>query len=143
MNLDRVSSGNNVPDEINVIIEIPAHSDPVKYEVDKDISKLLDDYFQEYPNQPFILSAVSKKSLRSVVEFTPETEINIDMLELANRLDIPSALNQMLTHVPIGALSGELALLHQAISMDVKNLVRHSDLLARYMYLRNINTLLS
>ena len=31
MNLDRVSSGDNIPDEINVIIEIPAHSDPVKY----------------------------------------------------------------------------------------------------------------
>jgi inorganic pyrophosphatase len=35
MNLDRVTPGNNTPDEINVIIEIPAHSDPVKYEVDK------------------------------------------------------------------------------------------------------------
>ena len=36
MNLDRVCSGDNIPDEINVIIEIPAHSDPVKYEVDKE-----------------------------------------------------------------------------------------------------------
>jgi inorganic pyrophosphatase len=35
MNLDRVSSGKNIPDEINVIIEIPANADPVKYEVDK------------------------------------------------------------------------------------------------------------
>lgn len=35
MNLDRVTPGNHVPDEVNVIIEIPAHSDPVKYEVDK------------------------------------------------------------------------------------------------------------
>jgi inorganic pyrophosphatase len=34
MNLDRVPSGSNVPDDINVIIEIPAYSDPVKYEVD-------------------------------------------------------------------------------------------------------------
>lgn len=30
MILDRVSSGSNVPDDINVIIEIPSHSDPVK-----------------------------------------------------------------------------------------------------------------
>lgn len=37
MNLDRVTPGNNMPDEINVIIEIPAHSGPVKYEVDKDL----------------------------------------------------------------------------------------------------------
>ena len=35
MNLDRVDSGKNVPDDINVIIEIPSHSDPVKYEVNK------------------------------------------------------------------------------------------------------------
>ena len=36
MNLDRVSSGKDLPNEINVIIEIPANSDPVKYEVDKE-----------------------------------------------------------------------------------------------------------
>lgn len=35
MILDRVSSGDNPPDEINVIIEIPANAEPVKYEVDK------------------------------------------------------------------------------------------------------------
>ena len=36
MNLDRVTSGDNIPDEINVIIEIPANAEPVKYEVDKE-----------------------------------------------------------------------------------------------------------
>jgi len=36
MNLDRVASGDNIPNEINVVVEIPAHSDPVKYELDKD-----------------------------------------------------------------------------------------------------------
>ena len=35
MNLDRVSSGRDVPNEINVIIEIPAYADPVKYELDE------------------------------------------------------------------------------------------------------------
>lgn len=35
MNLDRVIPGDKIPDEFNVIIEIPANSDPVKYEVDK------------------------------------------------------------------------------------------------------------
>jgi len=45
MNLDRVSSGNNVPDEINVIIEIPSHSDPVKYEVDKETGAMFVDRF--------------------------------------------------------------------------------------------------
>ncbi|HEY5601630.1 MAG TPA: inorganic diphosphatase [Gammaproteobacteria bacterium] len=45
MNLDRVSSGNNVPDDVNVIIEIPAHSDPVKYEVDKETGAMFVDRF--------------------------------------------------------------------------------------------------
>lgn len=45
MNLDRVSSGGDVPNEINVIIEIPAHSDPVKYEVDKNTGAMFVDRF--------------------------------------------------------------------------------------------------
>ena len=50
MNLDRVSSGKNIPDEINVIIEIPTHSDPVKYEVDKVSGYLRLDRPQKYSN---------------------------------------------------------------------------------------------
>ncbi len=45
MNLDRVSSGENCPDNINVIIEIPSHSDPVKYEVDKNTGAMFVDRF--------------------------------------------------------------------------------------------------
>ena len=45
MNLDRVNPGNNLPDEFNVIIEIPAHSDPVKYEVDKETGAMFVDRF--------------------------------------------------------------------------------------------------
>jgi inorganic pyrophosphatase len=45
MNLDRVTSGKDVPHDINVIIEIPAHSDPVKYEVDKETGAMFVDRF--------------------------------------------------------------------------------------------------
>lgn len=45
MILDRVPSGQNVPHDINVIIEIPSHSDPVKYEVDKDTGAMFVDRF--------------------------------------------------------------------------------------------------
>jgi len=45
MILDRVDSGTNVPEDINVIIEIPSHSDPVKYEVDKDTGAMFVDRF--------------------------------------------------------------------------------------------------
>ena len=45
MILDRVPSGQNVPYDINVIIEIPSHSDPVKYELDKETGAMFVDRF--------------------------------------------------------------------------------------------------
>jgi len=45
MGLMRVATGRNVPDEINVIIEIPMHGEPVKYEVDKETGALFVDRF--------------------------------------------------------------------------------------------------
>ncbi len=43
MNIDKLSIGKNAPEEVNVIIEIPAHTGPVKYEVDKDSGALMVD----------------------------------------------------------------------------------------------------
>ncbi len=45
MNLDRVSPGDNAPNEINVIIEIPAYKEPVKYEIDKSTGAMFVDRF--------------------------------------------------------------------------------------------------
>lgn len=45
MGLMRVCSGRDVPNEINVIIEIPMHGEPVKYEVDKETGALFVDRF--------------------------------------------------------------------------------------------------
>ncbi len=45
MSLNAVSTGRDIPHEINVIIEIPAHSDPVKYEVDKESGAIFVDRF--------------------------------------------------------------------------------------------------
>jgi inorganic pyrophosphatase len=45
MNLDRVGSGRSVPDDFNVIIEIPMNADPIKYEVDKETGALFVDRF--------------------------------------------------------------------------------------------------
>jgi inorganic pyrophosphatase len=45
MNMDNISVGKDVPNQINVIIEIPAHGGPIKYEVDKDSGALLVDRF--------------------------------------------------------------------------------------------------
>lgn len=43
MSLDRVPAGSNVPDNVNVIIEIPMNSDPIKYEVDEDTGAIFVD----------------------------------------------------------------------------------------------------
>lgn len=40
MNLDHVTSARSLPDDFNVIIEIPMNADPIKYEVDKDTGAL-------------------------------------------------------------------------------------------------------
>ena len=45
MILDRVTPGKDVPNDINVIIEIPQHGDPVKYEVDKETGAMFVDRF--------------------------------------------------------------------------------------------------
>ncbi|MBT0586856.1 inorganic diphosphatase [Alteromonas oceanisediminis] len=45
MSLNMVPAGKKLPDEVNVIIEIPAHADPVKYEVDKDSGAMFVDRF--------------------------------------------------------------------------------------------------
>lgn len=49
MSLNNVPAGKNVPDEINVVIEIPANSDPIKYEVDKDTGAIFVDRFMATP----------------------------------------------------------------------------------------------
>ncbi|MCH9746226.1 MAG: inorganic diphosphatase [Proteobacteria bacterium] len=46
--LKPVSAG-NLPDEVNVIIEIPANSSPVKYEIDKETGAMFVDRFISTP----------------------------------------------------------------------------------------------
>lgn len=45
MSFLQVSSGKDVPNDVNVIIEIPMHAEPVKYEVDKTSGALFVDRF--------------------------------------------------------------------------------------------------
>lgn len=53
MSLNLVPSGKDLPHDFNVIIEIPANGDPVKYEVDKESGALFVDRFMgtsmQYP----------------------------------------------------------------------------------------------
>ena len=53
MSLNKVTLGVDAPHTIDVIIEIPAYSDPVKYEIDKETGALVVDRFMgtamQYP----------------------------------------------------------------------------------------------
>ena len=65
MSLDRVCSGVDCPNDIYVIVEIPSHSDPVKYEVDKDSGAMFVDRFMttamHYPcNYGYVPHTLSK-----------------------------------------------------------------------------------
>lgn len=45
MSLKHVGPGKNAPEEVNVVVEIPANTGPVKYEVDKDTGAVFVDRF--------------------------------------------------------------------------------------------------
>jgi inorganic pyrophosphatase len=45
MSLDRVPAGTDVPNDCNVVIEIPMHGEPIKYEVDKETGAVFVDRF--------------------------------------------------------------------------------------------------
>lgn len=45
MNVEQLTAGEQVPEQFNVVIEIPERSDPVKYEVDKATGALVVDRF--------------------------------------------------------------------------------------------------
>lgn len=64
MDINKLSSGKNAPHEINVIIEVPMGSAPIKYELDKDSGFLFVDRFiqasMNYPcNYGFIPHSLS------------------------------------------------------------------------------------
>jgi inorganic pyrophosphatase len=45
MQFEKVPSGNDVPNDFNVIIEIPMNADPIKYEIDKESGAVFVDRF--------------------------------------------------------------------------------------------------
>jgi len=49
MSLNDVPAGKSLPDDFNVIIEIPANADPIKYEIDKDSGAIFVDRFIAAP----------------------------------------------------------------------------------------------
>ena len=49
MRIDAIAIGQNPPDDINVIIEVPVGGEPIKYEMDKEAGTLVVDRFLHTP----------------------------------------------------------------------------------------------
>jgi inorganic pyrophosphatase len=49
MNFDNIPAGKDLPEDINVVIEIPANSSPIKYEIDKEMGAVVVDRFMSTP----------------------------------------------------------------------------------------------
>jgi inorganic pyrophosphatase len=49
MNLDAISTGDNPPDDVNVIVEVPIGGEPIKYEMNKAAGALVVDRFLYTP----------------------------------------------------------------------------------------------
>lgn len=49
MRIDAISIGDNPPDDINVVIEVPVGGEPIKYELDKESGTLVVDRFLYTP----------------------------------------------------------------------------------------------
>lgn len=96
MQIDKIISG-NLPDEINVVIEIPMNDNPVKYEIDKESGAIFVDRFIQvamfYPcNYGFIPHTLSGDG-------DP-----VDVLVLSNYPVIPGAVMKCR---PVGVLMME------------------------------------
>lgn len=94
MDLNKISAGEKAPAEVNVLIEVPMGSDPVKYEFDKELGTIAVDRFVQtamfYPcNYGFIPSTLSKDG-------DP-----VDVLVVCNYPIIPGAIIKVR---PIGVL---------------------------------------
>lgn len=64
MDITKIPAGKSPPQDVNVVIEIPQHGDPIKYEVDKDSGAIFVDRFMHtamhYPcNYGFIPNTLS------------------------------------------------------------------------------------
>ncbi len=64
MDLSKIPAGKNAPEEVNVVIEVPQHADPIKYELDKDSGAVFVDRFMHtamhYPcNYGFVPNTLS------------------------------------------------------------------------------------
>ena len=126
MDLSKISSGNNPPDDINVLIEVPLGGEPIKYEIDKASGAMFVDRYlytsMRYPcNYGFVPHTLS-------LDGDP-----IDVMVVGQRALVPGA---VVRARPIGVLlmeddGGEdekiLAVPHQKLTRYYEKVHNYTD----------------
>ena len=97
MRIDAITVGNNPPEDINVVVEVPVGGEPIKYELDKEAGALVVDRFlytpMRYPgNYGFVPHTLS------------EDGDPIDVLIANTRAIVPGA---VMNCRPVGVLKME------------------------------------
>lgn len=130
MNLSKLSSGANMPDEINVLIENPMGGVPVKYELDKDSGVMVVDRFLHtamfYPgNYGFVPHTLS------------EDGDPVDVLVIGNHAVMPGA---VIASRPVGVLMMEddKGADEKIIAVPVARLFPYHDNVENYTDIRPI-----
>ena len=141
MGLDRVSSGRNLPDDVNVIIEIPAHGEPIKYEVDKESGAMFVDRFMStamhYPcNYGYIPHTLSDDGDPvDVLVVTPIPLITgvvvrcrpIGMLKMTDEAGVDAKLADAQRRRPVDVARGRLGQLAEAVQLvPERDVARHA-----------------
>jgi inorganic pyrophosphatase len=127
MRIDAITIGNNPPEDVNVIIEVPLGGQPIKYELDKDAGVLVVDRFlytpMSYPgNYGFVPHTLS------------EDGDPIDVLVINTRELVPSC---VINVRPVGVLIMEdnagqdekvIAVPSHALTQRYDDVLTHTDL---------------
>lgn len=127
MNIDAIAIGDNPPEDVNVIIEVPVGGSPIKYEMDKASGALMVDRFlytpMTYPgNYGFVPHTLS------------DDGDPIDVLVMNTRALVPGC---VINVRPIGVLnmednSGEdekiIAVPSSHLTKRYENVITHTDL---------------
>ena len=127
MRLERITAGDNPPEDINVLIEVPLGGEPIKYEIDKDSGAMFVDRFlytaTHYPcNYGFIPNTLS------------DDGDPVDVMVYGHRALVPGA---VVAARPVGVLMMEdeagldekiLAVPHQKLTPYYDEVNEYTDL---------------
>jgi len=130
MRIEFITPGNNVPKEVNVVIEVPAGGEPIKYEMNKEAGTLVVDRFlytaMRYPgNYGFIPHTLS------------DDGDPVDVLVANQRAVVPGA---VMACRPIGVLrmEDEAGGDEKIIAVPVPRLTRRYENVHNYLDLPDI-----